>query len=69
MGATPEPHKTGLHASLGRAEGRQPGLGVWQQREILGELALQETGGVFTFHTNHAEVGQGGDAIESGGHA
>ena len=35
-----------------------------EQGEILGELAVQKLGGVFAFHANHAEMGQGGNAIQ-----
>jgi hypothetical protein len=34
--------------------------------EILGQLAVQKLRGVFAFHANHAEVGQGGNAIQKG---
>jgi hypothetical protein len=37
----------------------QPGLAGAEQREVLGELAVQEAGGIGAFGADHAEVGQG----------
>ena len=67
-GAALEADEAGLHAAFGRQEGRQPGLLHAQQGEILGELAVQELGGVFAFDTNHAEMGQGGNTVQKRGH-
>ena len=38
---------------------RQPGVLHVQQRKVLRQLAVKEFRGVFAFHANHAEVGQG----------
>ena len=67
-GAALEADEAGLHAALGRQKGRKAGLVHAEQGEILGELAVQKLGGVFAFHANHAEVGQGGNAIQGVGH-
>jgi len=55
------------HAAFGRTPGGQARLIGAEQGEILGHLALQKTGGVFALHPDHAEVGQGGDAVQGGG--
>jgi hypothetical protein len=35
-----------------------------QQRKVLRQLAVKEFRGVFAFHANHAEVGQGGNTVQ-----
>ena len=51
-----EANEAGLHPAFGRAKGRQPGLGQAEQRKILGQLAMKEFGGVFTFHADDAKM-------------
>jgi len=53
-----------LHAALGRQKSRQPGVLHVQQRKVLRQLAVKEFRGVFAFHANHAEVGQGGNTVQ-----
>ena len=61
--------KLAIIAALGSAQRRQAGLGGVEQGEILGQLAMQEVGGIGAFGPDHAEVGKGGDAIQNdGGH-
>ncbi len=67
-GAALEADEAGLHAALGRQKGCEAGLVHAQQGEILGELAVQKLGGVFAFHANHAQVGQGGNAVQGVSH-
>jgi len=52
-------------AALGRAQRRQARLGGVEQDEILGQLAMQEARGIGAFGADHAEVGEGGDAIRN----
>ena len=54
------------HAALGRAQGREPGLGGCQEREVLGQLAMQESGGIGAFGADHAQVREGGYTMENG---
>ena len=35
-----------------------------EQREVVGQLAMQEWGGVFAEGAYHAEMGNGGDAVQ-----
>ncbi len=38
-----------------------------QQGKVLRQLAVQEFGGVFAFHADHAQVGQGGNSVREAG--
>ncbi len=53
------------HAALGRAERGQPRFGGAEQREVLGQLAIEEVGGFGALGADHAEVGEGGYAIQN----
>jgi len=53
------------HTALGGAQRGQAGVGGSEQGEVLCELAVEEAGGVRTFGTDHAEMGEGGHPIEN----
>ena len=52
-------NEAGLHAALGRAECRQTRLAGLQQGEIVGQLAVQETGGLGTACLDQAPAAVG----------
>jgi hypothetical protein len=58
-----EANETGLHAALGVTKGSQSGLIQTQQRKVLGELALEEFGIVFTGDFDNTQVIQSGNAV------
>ncbi len=62
-----EADEAGLHAPLGGQERRQAGVLQAQQGEVLGQLAVQESGGVIAFDADHAQMGQGGGAFQRRG--
>ena len=59
--------KAGLHAPLGVAEGRQPGLAHGQEQHVVGQLVVQKVGRVFALGLDHPQLGQGAGAIEVAG--
>ncbi|MNE89689.1 hypothetical protein D3C80_1871310 [compost metagenome] len=67
-GAALEADETGLHSAFGRQESSQSCMLHVEQGKILCELAVQEAGGVFALHADHAKVGNGGYAMERLGH-
>lgn len=57
----------GEHAALGRQQGGQPCVLLVQQGKVLGQLAVEEFGGVFTGYADHAKMVQGGHAVPGQG--
>ena len=51
-------HKTGQHAALGIAPGCQPGAMNRQQGYVLGQLVVQECGGVCSMDAHHCPVAE-----------
>jgi hypothetical protein len=64
-----EADEAGLHPALGRAKSRQPGLVGADQGEIIGQLALQEAGGIGALRADHAQVWKRCDAVQVEAHA
>ena len=56
-------HKARLHTPFGVTKSAQMALFCLHQQDILGELVMQEVGGVFARSANHTQMGQGGNAI------
>jgi hypothetical protein len=59
-----KPMKLACMRPLAVAEGGQPGLAGAEQGEVLGQLAVEEAGGIGALRADHAEVGQGCDAVQ-----
>ena len=56
------------HAALGGTQGRQTRFGQAQQCEVLGQLAVQELGGILPLDADHPEMRHRGRAVKNTGH-
>ena len=63
-----EANKAGLHTAFGRTEGCQTGVLLVQQHEVVGQLAMEETGSIITLHTDDAQMRNRSNALKGLGH-
>jgi hypothetical protein len=65
LGLRPDADEARDHASLGRAQRGQARLGRAEEGEVLGQLAVEEIGGLGALGEDHAEVRKGCYAIQN----